>query len=66
MKLSTFLNFVSNSSTALIKLTLSDFHIAQNQFLYKYKALFLSVIVLGKTLIPSKYPKLKILTLKYG
>ena len=36
MKLSTFSKFVSSSSLALIKLTLSDFHIEIKWFLYKY------------------------------
>ena len=63
-KLSTILKLSFNSVWAWLKLTPSGFHIKQKWLLYKNKALFLSVTDLGKTLSPSKCPKLKIFALQ--
>ena len=51
---------------ACLKQTPSDFQIKQKWLLYKNKALSLSVTNLGKTLISSKSPRLKLYALQNG
>ena len=61
-----FLKLSFNSLIAWIKVKPSDFNIKQKWFLYKNKALFLSVNDLGKTLVLSKHPTLKLFALQNG